>query len=227
MKQHTSLVIQLKKIFFMKKIMIILSSLIFCLSCASQKKEIIAKSTIKLEGKNTNIRDLLEIDGVFNFSTVFYEDGTWVNFSMEKNDDDRINNLFNYVNTWIKGRQIRWGTNWGVYKIQNDTIITYSYNQGSLLVEWLLDEGRFKIIDRKTIKLIYAGELLDVYKRSKEERNVSPWIERDPIHFTPVDTLPPADCWLKEEKWIWRQESDWKAYMQHVVEQVKKQYKKK
>ena len=49
----------------MKK-QLILFILLFCyFSCASQKKEIIAKSTIKLEGINTNIRDLIEIDGYY------------------------------------------------------------------------------------------------------------------------------------------------------------------
>lgn len=54
----------------------------------------------------------------------------------------------------------------------------------------------------------------------------SPWREGSPLHFTPADTLPSSDNWLKENKWIWRNESDWKNYMQHV-EQIKKQYKKK
>ena len=29
-------------------------------------------------------------------------------------------------------------------------------------------------------------------------------------------SLPSSDCWLEEEKRIWRNESDWKEYMQKV-----------
>jgi len=54
----------------------------------------------------------------------------------------------------------------------------------------------------------------------------SAWLNLNPVHLTPLDVLPPSDNWLKENKWIWRNESDWKAYMQHVG-QIKKQYKKK
>jgi len=49
----------------MKRQSIIFILLLSCFSCASQKREIISKSTIKLEGKNTNIRDLIEIDGYY------------------------------------------------------------------------------------------------------------------------------------------------------------------
>jgi len=69
----------------MKNNLIFLLFILCCFSCASQKKEVIAKSTIKLEGKNTNIRDLLDIDGVYSSSTMFFEDGTWVSFLMNKN----------------------------------------------------------------------------------------------------------------------------------------------
>jgi|GEM_PF-4971970 len=70
----------------MKKLFIFLLLICCCFSCASQKKEVIAKSTIKLEGRNTNIRDLLDIDGVFGSSTVFFDDGSLANtFLKEEN----------------------------------------------------------------------------------------------------------------------------------------------
>jgi hypothetical protein len=213
----------------MKKQIIIMSVfLICCISCASQKREVIASSTIKLESENTNIRDLLDIDGVFNFSTVFYEDGTWVIFSMRKNKEDRIDNLFNYIDTWNEKKQIRWGTYWGVYKIKKDTIIVHSYDKGNFVQAWWLEERRYRVIDRKTVQLIYSKGLLHESVKYAETNNISSWvdIDKNPVHFTPADSLPSSDCWLKEEKWIWRNESDWRAYMQHV-EQVKKQYKKK
>ncbi|MCL1942101.1 MAG: hypothetical protein FWF54_00925, partial [Candidatus Azobacteroides sp.] len=40
--------------------------------------------------------------------------------------------------------------------------------------------------------------------------------------FIPADSLPSSDCWLKEEKWIWRNEFDWKDYMERIKQEKKK-----
>jgi hypothetical protein len=213
----------------MKKQLVLLLFLICYFSCASQKKEIIAKSIIKLEGKNTNIRDLLGIDGYYHMPEypdsncrMFFEDGTWVDFSFKRNmsKNEIRANMFKSIVSWIENKQLRMGSYWGVYRTQNDTIIVYVYEQGTLWRGWSLHEERYKVIDQKTIQRIYFKGLL------KRDEDYDPWRVRDNFHFTPADSLPSSDCWLKEEKWIWRHESDWKAYMQHV-EQVKKQYKKK
>jgi len=76
----------------MKKQFIFLLFTLCCFSCISQKKEVITKSTIKLEGRNTNIRNLLDIDGYYYIdssdkkygSIMFYEDGSWVYFHFRK-----------------------------------------------------------------------------------------------------------------------------------------------
>ena len=208
----------------MKKQSIFLLFILCCLSCASQKAEVIAKSTIKLEGKNTNIRDLLDIDGVYSSSTMFFQDGTWVIFSMKKNTEEKINNLFNYVETWSEKKQVRWGTYWGVYEMKNDTIIVHYYDKGTLLKGWSLNQRKYKVIDRRTIQIIYDRSILE--QSEEYYKTNTPWLNLKPVHFILADSLPSSDNWLKENKWIWRNESDWKEYMQHV-EQVKKQYKKK
>lgn len=102
-------------------------------SCASQKKEVVTKSTIKLEGKNTNIRDLIDIHGVYAYSTMFFDNGTWVIFSMKKNENEKIGNFFDYVESKTLKKLTLWGTYWGIYKIQNDTIIVHSYDKPALL----------------------------------------------------------------------------------------------
>lgn len=195
---------------------VVILSLIFICACASLKREVITNSTIKLEGKSTNIRDLIEIDGVYVYSTMFFEDGSYVNFLMEKPEDGKITNLRNSLETWKEGKQTRWGTYWGVYTIQNDTIIVHSYDKGTLLKRWSLDEIRYKVIDRKTIKRIYNKGLLKVDEKYYRESGESPWIDGNPLHFIPADSLPSADNWLKENKWIWRNEADWKEYMQKI-----------
>ena len=208
----------------MKRQLILFASLLCCLSCASQKKEIISKSTIKLEGKNTTIRDLIEIDGFYRMREhpncncrMFFEDGIWVDFCFNSyvSEDEIKANMFKSV---YKGRKtkVSWGYNWGVYRIQNDTIIVHRYFKGSFWEVWSLYEERYKIIDSKTMRRIYFKGLL------KGNGDYDPWRVNDTFYFTPADSLPSSDCWLKEEKWIWRNESDWKAYMEKIKQKKQK-----
>ena len=213
----------------MKKQLVLFVLLFCCFSCASQKKEIISKSTIKLEGRNTNIRDLIEIDGYYSSSeycnkggTILFEDGTWVAFSFKADlsEDEIRANMSKSVNSWIEDKQIRRGNYWGVYKAERDTVILYEYEKGTFWKGWSLYEYRYKILNRKTIQRIYIKSLL---KRDESYyKNESPWRENDSLSiFFPADSLPSSDCWLKEEKWIWRNEQDWKDYMQKIKQKKK------
>jgi hypothetical protein len=211
----------------MKKYLIILW-IFLPLSCSSQKKEIISKSTIKLDGKNTNIRDIINIDGLYrdisdsafaiSNNVMFFEDGsyTWSFHFKEGVTYDNINrNMSEWVKKWDENKQIRWGGYWGVYRIEGDTIIGNYFEKGLLLRCWTFGEERYKIMDSTTIKKIYLKSLLkgdENYYNSK-----SPWLSNEvSVHFVPADSLPSSDCWLKEEKWIWRNESDWKSYMEKI-----------
>jgi len=139
-----------------------------CFSCAPQKKEVIAKSTIKLEGKNTNIRDLLEIDGYYTDireekhidNVMFFEDGTYVwsfYFREELLADSIRKNMSKSIKTWIEDKQMRWGSYWGVYRISGDTIIGNYFENGTFWRGWSFVEERYKIVDRTTVKK-YIGK---------------------------------------------------------------------
>lgn len=205
----------------MKKILIILLCTI-SFSCISQK-EVINRSTIKLGETNTNIRNLIKIDGYFPVSSnlrygaiMFFEDGTWVYFGINTNlsEDEIKKNLSRSVISWDKKKKNQWGTYWGVYSIQNDTIIVHSYNRPALLNPLATNEIRYKVMDKSTIREIYFrinSKAADEYYETH-----SPWIDKEPMHFTPADTLPSSDNWLKEKKWIWHNESDWIEYIQKI-----------
>ena len=208
----------------MKKQFVLFTLLLYSFSCASQKKEVISKSIIKLEDKNTNIRNLLDIDGYYTSTpdqknlgnTMFFEDGTWVYFHFKRDatDSEIKNNLSKSIDIWSENDN-RWGTNWGVYTIKNDTIILNQYDKGSFFGNsWSLSESRCKIIDRQTIKNIYSKSLMKLHESYYE--NNSPWLNGAESHFIATDSLPSSDCWLKEEKWIWRNESDWREYMDKI-----------
>lgn len=190
------------------------------LSCGAQKREVIAKSTIKLEGKNTGIRKLIEIDGYYSLSLaphlgsyMFFEDGTWVDFHFqrESTEEEKQRNMSKAVTSWIEDKKMRRGSYWGVYKIEEDTLVVYSYDKGTLWKGWSLSEEKFKIIDRQNINRIYYKGLLKA-----DGQDGRPWFNGELMYFTPADSLPCPDNWLKEEKWIWRNESDWKAYMKKI-----------
>jgi len=225
----------------MKNMLLFLIFMLCCFSCASQRKEVITKSAIKLEGKKTKIRDLLGIDGYFSFTDegnlvidnnngnlIFFEDGSYV-WQFRFKDSVTLNNIKNNIAqcifTWNEDDQIRWGNYWGVYEIRNDTIITNFFIKGTLLGRsWSLTEERYKIINRNTIRKIYIKGLLKADESYYS--NKSPWINGEKQIFTPVDPLPSSDNWLKEEKWIWRNESDWKAYMERIKAEKQKNKKK-
>jgi hypothetical protein len=215
----------------MKRQLTLIILLISFFSCAAQKKEIISKSTIKLEGQHTKIRDLLDIDGYYDVSQysrrniMFFEDGTYVwnfFFKTEATKKQIEKNMFAWIDSWIKHEHIGWGGNWGVFRIESDTIIGHSFVKGTFLTAWSFDEDRYKIIDRQTIKKIYWKPLLYSDEEYKKY-NTSPWLNDDNLyHFVSADSLPPSDCWLKEEKWIWRHESDWKNYMEKIKQKKNK-----
>ena len=222
------------------KYIILIICLLITTSCGVDK-EVIKKSTIKLEGKNTNIRDLLEIDGYYPLpidsgsldryepifgNIMFFEDGTYVRFFFERGVpydkrgvpyDKTKKNMSKYIDGKMKGGQFHWrDADWGVYSIQNETIVIYSYMKLPLYL--YLDEKRYKIIDRKTIQFIFYRNLLAT------DHNEGRWEKGEPLHFMPADSLPSSDSysWLKKQKWIWRNESDWKEYMEKIQPKKKK-----
>lgn len=148
----------------MKKYLIVLISFICCLSCISQKREIRAKSSIKLEGKNIDINELIQINGFYyypnfekNENIIFFQDGTFINFlSRRKLDNNHIIiNLSDYADYMeYKGQKALIGYR-GVFSIKQDTIIAHVYTRPSLLVGWSLDEEKYKIINKESMKKDY------------------------------------------------------------------------
>ena len=210
----------------MKRQFILFISLLCCLSCVSQKKEIIVKSTIKLEGKNTNIRDLIEIDGYYYMSEypdsncrMFFEDGLYVDqfhFKKDLSENEIKANLTKSIHIGVEKRHVSWGFFWGVYKIVEDTLVVYKYLRGSFWTPWYFVEERYKVVDSKTIQRIYQKDLL------KCNGDYDPCKVHDNFYFTSADSLPSSNNWLKEEKWIWRNEQDWKDYMEKIKKLKKK-----
>jgi hypothetical protein len=198
----------------------------------------ISRSTIKLERKNTNIRDFIEIDGYYqsidssehNSGMMFFEDGTFVAllwFKQGVTESMKRENLSQTVRSWKQKGKVRWGIRWGAFKIEKDTLVGQYFQIGTFFGGgwWECDEIKYEIIDRHTFKIVYSKSLFkddDDRYTNKHPYEVS---QKNFIYkFVSADSLPPSDCWLKEEKWIWRHEADWKDYMQRV-KQIKEKKK--
>jgi len=202
----------------MKQYIIILLMIFSSFSCATNKGTVI-KHCIKLEGKNTNIRDLIDIDGYYTGNRndnsggfMFFDDGTFITFRFKESatTDSIQKNMTKWLYNWVnKNGLFQWGTYDGTYRIEGDTIIVRTiFISYALLRGWESTEYRFKVIDRKTINNFYC--LYSPDKANSEKRVDYNYM------FVPCDSLPTADMPLKEYKWIWRNEQDWKNYMQKM-----------
>ena len=217
----------------MKTQLIIMALLLNAVSCASQKRETISKSTIKLEGKRTNIRDVIEIDGYYqNLDSargpsymMFFEGGSCYSiwFKEGVTEEMKRKNLSQAVRSWKEKGLLQCGIYCGAYKINKDTIITQSFVKAGIFNwNWSFYEIKYEIIDRQTLKNIDDEEFLSKLKK-EYNRKEFPYYDISKANFmyefVPADSLPSSDCWLKEEKWIWRNEQDWKNYMDKVKQE--------
>ena len=205
--------------------------LFFCVSCGAPVREIVARTTVRLEGKNTNIRDWIEIDGYYVASgdegllytsrhMMFFEDGTYASgFSFKEGAtrDSVRENMSGGLNIGILNNRLQWGHYWGVYRIDGDVIIVNAYWPPYSLRDWSFWEARYKIVNRTTVKPIYYRSLKKGDDWHYEVNGKSPWITDGTNYvFMPASGLPFPDNRMKEERWIWRNESDWRAYMDRL-----------
>ena len=192
---------------------------------------------MKLDGNNTNITDVIEIDGyyveggrgaeilAYDARLMFFEDGTYAsNFSFKRGlaIENVVENMSGSIrrDTYEYPRG-RWSLYMGVYRIEGDMIIGHLYMPPFNNVfyylgpDWSIYEERYKIVNRTTIKRVYFRGLLKTAETHYRDLGKSPWVDDPPHIFVPAKNLP-SDNWLKEEPWIWRNESDWKAYMERM-----------
>jgi hypothetical protein len=162
-------------------------------------------------GKNTHIRNLIEIDGYFelkelyrhnlgvgkngpysdtsNYNIVFYEDYTFL-YMFHKTDSTPL--------------QIGY---WGIYRIEGDTIITQRIQEASLLSPWDTWEDRFVVINRHTIQILPAETRPLSRKTAADRKDISIYMAKRkffPAQFKKSAAIPnPDDSWLKKQKWTW------------------------
>jgi len=182
-------------------------------------------------GKSTNIKTLIKIDGYYELielyktcsgiganmickdtvqrHIVFYEDGTFIynywDLTTLKNVDSSDKHFEEATIKRIKNPELYYSTFfWGIYRIEGDTIITQRIFNASLLAPWNAWEDKYVVLDRKTIVMIPSATK-SLYKTTKAERRKTA-VEMAKRKFLPAKfkqstNLPPPDSWLKKEAW--------------------------
>lgn len=175
--------------------------------------------TLRFEGRDIGLAEKIRIDGYYvmkvestsnrtiDVNMIFFKDGTFASsFYIPKTTNNEIRPFFgeNFHN------EVSY---WGIYQLNGDTITTQYISRASWMAPWDSREEWFFIIDSISLQSIFAKPIgFEVSQDLLETR----WHNRgrfSPARFVPTDTLPPSDNWLKEEKWLWRNENDWEEYM--------------
>lgn len=204
------------------------------------------KVVLKFQGKDTGIRELLNIDGFFEFNgyigdscascgdnnflayfgdcygNAFFDDGTYVNFGIKKKAGKDNKDLILIYES-------------GVYALSHDTIeveafqkIGYPDNLKEGLFLRVPKLKRFKIIDRNTIEKIDTYNLYeDTYFNDHLVRTFGEFVTNVPSYeksiysFQDSFIFPTADIKMKKKKWLWANKEDWKKWKKSRQEQKK------
>lgn len=103
---------------------------------------------------------------------------------------------------------------WGLYELKGDTIKAQFINRPYPPEKYSSFLVMYKVIDRHTIQEISNKEALPP-KESEPSYRVKPFLYK--LHdFVPIEKMPSSDCWLKDEKWFWCNEEDWKEYQKQI-----------
>lgn len=137
----------------------------------------------------TDLKSKLRFDGYYQFRNADDRDTSHLNFIFFSDGTFVDNVIFpDYFPLW------------GIYKTQNDTVITQYMNitYGSPRVVW---ESWYQIVTPEKLKLIYTSKLGDevtvrhMYYSSEAVREDTAAI------FINSENIPGPDSWLKEEEW--------------------------
>jgi hypothetical protein len=206
--------------------------LIFISGCTyKMPKKLINNFTYKYSSAKKNLDQIVNTKGYyterasndFYMNYLFFEDGIAIeNFygSDRSGTPDKLPTfLANMVKDTIRGLKL-WGT-WGTYIISEDTIkAQFIHPSISLNDGWTGWEKHFKVIDRETIRLVYVKPL---HHLSNSDRKLytdnyynKEIINNGSIIFIKSEAIPNPDCWMKKEKWFWKNEIDYENYIRDM-----------
>jgi hypothetical protein len=117
---------------------------------------------------------------------------------------------------WIENEMV--GANeWGLYDIQNDTIITECFVLGNMNGSMYGIHDTLIIKSLDTIYLLnrtpICPETTSYYLNNYRPESGEKTNESVVLCFAPFDRLPDSNkAWIKKKKWFWCDENEWKQY---------------
>ncbi|WP_217794197.1 hypothetical protein [Pinibacter aurantiacus] len=155
----------------------------------------------------TNSDSLIHFDGYY-YRSDYNANGNFLMFYKNGLAAYRCLNNFAYDSIRLNRTAQPCGL-WGTYSMSGDTIKARYTGHGTFMVPYGPFEMHFLIRDKEHFEVIYDKEIC--YPEGSSQ----------PVHFvatyTPSDKLPRyQDCWLLKEKWFWKNENDWKMFMDNT-----------
>ena len=160
------------------------------------------------------------VTDTFYMNYLFFDDGIVIEnmFSSERTSDTI--DLPNFLTRMEKdtSNSLKLSGTWGTYNISGDTIKTQTIHPSTSLNDgWSGWEEHFKIIDKKTIQRIYAYPIHYLSPSNKKIYTKQYYLnglkDEKPAIFIESEGIPSSDCWLKKEKWFWKNEKDYYEFM--------------
>jgi len=138
---------------------------------------------------------------------IFYNDGTFSEHIIKSPDES---NEAVEINKYIMKSSIlsNNGEYFGVYRIDADTIFVNEYRRELFMFGYDLYKLRFYIIDNETLLFYYLEDPQLIYN------NETIKFDKSDVYIFKKAILPmPRDKFLKKNKWMWKNETDWEHYL--------------
>jgi len=213
---------------------IFLLYLLLLTSCLNPINREVKQKFINRFDYNNNIDSLINIDGFYQMqylyskelkdgtfiidtnckNLIFFKDGT-VFLSFNCNKNEYKNKFINSIDTnCLYG----YGATYkGIYRIVSGDIIIAQYlSYPSYMSSINFFEDWYMIEDKNTLKYINTRYLLSIDKIISKE-HLSDYVNQFSLaKFNKVVMPPLPNSWMKEQKWLWKNEKDWENYMVRI-----------
>jgi len=142
---------------------------------------------------------------------MFFSDGIFINSFIGGNDIASSSLFLENVSKNIKlETDIFYNKfKWGMFKIEGDTIKTQFVNRPSLLIAyWHLIEIWYKIRDGNKLEEIYINNSIENKELDQNSKTI------EPFDFIETNFKLNSNTWLKNEKWFWCDDNEYKQWKQ-------------